>query len=524
MNKIFAFSVLGMLAFACKKEKTSWDSAHLIPIVNDTLKLNDLLGSNSPITADANNQAVLSIDNEILSLDPSSIFKIKDTSVIQTYALPVGSITVPPGTVFVNEVKEHVFNIPNVELKAARIKSGKILLKVENPVTTPVNFTVNLPGTSKNGVQFSQTFLAPAKTSNGNGIIEATIDLSEYYLNMTGSTGGSFNKLQTVMIVGTDPNGIPVNLSPTNVVKFTATLKDTVPDYARGYFGQINILRSETISLPQLNNVVGGSLSLNEAKVEIEINNEFKIPASIKLNLLSNTNYSGTSVAATGSNINNDFNLNPATGSWNTLTPAALTILFDEVNSNIPQYIGNLGSSMQVGYNLKINPWGNISGGWNEIFPNTKLKVRIKTSIPLALNFNDVALRDTFAFNLKSDTEKSYISSGRLILRAKNAFPFASNVVLRLLGKDGAQSVVLQPSQAITSGLFGILNPALNVAIAKSENYYVLPESVLLKLQDFDKIEMTATVTSGNSLNNPIHINSFLGIQLFADIIYKTKF
>ena len=522
MKKLIPVYIIFALLLSCKKEKTSWNSNHLIPLVNDTLALVNIFKDNS-FTSNVAGDATLAIDRELISLDPLELIAIPDTSVVQKYAIALNSLSLPPGFEFVNEAKEHVIAIDDVELKRIRVKTGLVIFRVENPVATPTTFTVQLPGVTYNGVTVSKVIQAPAKTSSGPGIVESQIDLSGYYMDLTGATGGSFNRIRSVMSVKTDPAGPSVTITKYDSTVFRAKLINLKPDYARGYFGMQTFSDTTIVNVEGLSNVVGGTLALSQADIGFTITNGFKLPFTMRLINLSNTNNLASTVNLSGTNVNTDIDVNEASGSWSTLVASVLNVNFNQTNSNLVPFLNNLGSNLKVGYKLKINPWGNISGGWNEIFPTSLFKVRLNTNIPLTFDINNLKLRDTFAINLKENTDKSYISAGKFVLKSKNGFPLSLNIVLRALNKNGVDHISIQPTQIIQSGLTGVLNTSLGISIANGTSEYIMPESLLLHLDDYSKIEVTATVSSGSVVTTTLNINSFIGIQLFADFTLKTK-
>ena len=299
MKKLIPVYIIFALLLSCKKEKTSWNSNHLIPLVNDTLALVNIFKDNS-FTSNVAGDATLAIDRELISLDPLELIAIPDTSVVQKYAIALNSLSVPPGFEFVNEAKEHVIAIDDVELKRIRVKTGLVIFRVENPVATPTTFTVQLPGVTYNGVTVSKVIQAPAKTSSGPGIVESQIDLSGYYMDLTGATGGSFNRIRSVMSVKTDPAGPSVTITKYDSTVFRAKLINLKPDYARGYFGMQTFSDTTIVNVEGLSNVVGGTLALSQADIGFTITNGFKLPFTMRLINLSNTNNLASTVNLSG--------------------------------------------------------------------------------------------------------------------------------------------------------------------------------------------------------------------------------
>ena len=231
-------------------------------------------------------------------------------------------------------------------------------------------------------------------------------------------------------------------------------------------------------------------------------------------------------MALSGSNIGTPFYLDPATGSWNTLSNSTESIIFNNVNSNVEAYLENLGNMHSVGYKIELNPWGNTSGGWNEIFPSSRLKVKLKAQMPLAIGADGLTLRDTFDFDVKQDLEKSYVESGILVLNASNAFPFSTNVKLYLLDEAGLTLHIIDGSSTIASSLYGSVDPKDGMKKTNSEVNFVLSEAILNDLALVKKIAVQAefnTPDPSSSSNQQVSIpvGAFLGVKLKAKLNFK---
>ena len=171
-------------------------------------------------------------------------------------------------------------------------------------------------------------------------------------------------------------------------------------DYARGYFGNKVISDTTETTIDFLTHLTSGLIDLSSANLSFSISNGFKIPAKGTLTVISNENSTGDVVPLTASSLNlfqfgEAFNIDPATGGWTDLSSSIKTINFNELNSNVETYLENLGAKQKIGYSIQLNPWGNTSGGWNEIFPNSHLKVSIDASLPLLIGADGLTIRDT---------------------------------------------------------------------------------------------------------------------------------
>ena len=182
---IFFCSLSLLLATSCRKEKTSWDTDWVVPIVNDTLSLKNLV-NDSTLAVDVNSFYTVDLSRTILNIGLADILTIPDTVINQVFSLTSGTLNVPPGFNIVNQIEEHTINIPSMELKKIHVSNGIIKVKVFNPLATIAFFTVKLPGVTKDGIEFSQNYAAPPGTIANPGVANATLDISDYWIDLTG--------------------------------------------------------------------------------------------------------------------------------------------------------------------------------------------------------------------------------------------------------------------------------------------------------------------------------------------------
>lgn len=519
---------LGMLLlFSCRKEKASWNSAWSVPLVSDTLDLRNLV-ADSILSVDASNYYQLEINRNILDLSLADYVAIPDTLIVQKYAISA-SLNIGPGMSFVNNVQDHHFDLKETQLKKARISSGKIRIEVQNPVETGTIFTVELPGVTQNNQAIQRTFQAPAGTNQLPGKVSQELDLSGYYIDLRGSNGGGYNLLQSRMSVQTDPNGGSVYINNQDSMKFIVRMEDIKLDYARGYFGNLIVSDTADLQVEFLQKITDGQLDLPYTDIAFSIRNSIKVGARATLTTLSNINENTNhSVDMSHAQIGTPFTIEPASGSWNSLLETMRAIVFTSGNSNIEAFAENLGSEQKLGYQIELNPWGNVSGGWDEFFPGSRLQVRMKAHMPLGASLTNLTIQDTFALDLKQDTDKSHILSGLLKLRVSNAFPLQAHVQLFLLNKDNQLVDVISSPSEITSSVYGLeLYNALQVS--KSELSFNLPESTLSHISDVSKVVVRAVLNTPNPSNGMsqqvlIPEGAFMAIKLGSSFQLENRF
>lgn len=534
MKNYLIIGLVAFLAFACKKEPTVWSTDWNTPLINDTLFINDLV-NDSTIQEDPGGFYHLGLNRTLYQMGINDIVKIDDTTIIETFTLSVPSITIAPGFSFVNSTEEHELLLGDIQLRKVILQKGVIDFVVKNPVETKTIFTVQLPGVEKDGIPFVYTFEAPPATGIGPGVTSQTLDLSGYEVDLRGVAGISFNKLQSNITVVTDPLGPSVTMTSSDVTIVEATFRDVLIDYAKGYFKYefSDTVPSAVEALSWFNGYVeeldiyhSGVLDLPNASISFKVENGLKLGAEGLLTYLRGANSSGTQVTLSNAQIGSSFNIDPATGSWNTLTPSVKTLTFNSTNSNVVPFLENLPSHFELGYKVELNPWGNISGGWDEIFPNSRLKLNLMVDMPLMVGMDNLALRDTFNLKIEQNTNNTHIESGKFILDLDNAFPISGNVDLILLDANNNMLQTISGSAIAQSGQFGQYNATLDLFHAKSTVEFELSEQAISSLGDIEKaiihVKMNTTnPVSGNSQQMMIPVGAYLGVKLRAE--FKTK-
>lgn len=517
--------ILFLTLVACKKKDTTWNTDWVAPAVNDTLRLTSLF-NDSTLVAGASNSINVDLTRTLLSIGLSDFLSIPDTTIKQNFNPQVNLSNVPPGYQFVNSIEEHEMSLEPVLLKKIHVSQGGILVKVSNPIGTKAFFTIQLPGITQNGIVFEKNYAVEAGTILNPGIAEEFLDISSYDIDLRGEQGLDYNLIQSKLIIKTDPSGPAISISTSNVFRFEATFSNLKIDYAKGYFGNQIFEEVSTFNVPYFNNITEGSITLPNTSLQIIIENGMKLSLKGKITQATNTNVNGTTVNLSSNQISNDFYVSPATGAWNTLTSTFQQLNFDENNSNIKNYLENLGTSHQIGYRLQLNPWGNVSGGNDEIFPFSKIKLKVKAQLPLSLSANGLTLKDTFNLDLEQDNAKTHIESGTIAMKATNAFPFSCDAVLYLMDSSNVILHTVIANAQISSALLGALDNADGLYKKKSDVDFVLSDAILKDINKIKKVVVevrfdTPNPNTGLSEMQSIPLGAFLAVKLNAKLNTK---
>lgn len=512
------------LVSSCKKD-TSWNSAWVVPLVNDTLDISKFVNDS---TIEVNNgYYYLNLKRNLYNFSLTDIVTIPDTTIDRTTSLAIQSLNVNPGFQFYNTIEEHTLNLQDLQLKLIQLNGGAIDFELTNPVGTGIYITIELPGVTKNGVVLSKTFFIQAGSQSNPGSINETIQLQDYQIDLTGQNGTSYNLLQSRVRIKSDPNGVPVTVTSNHVFNIKAKFRDVKLYYARGYFGSRTLQDTTTFHLNALNSVVGGAIDIQNTSVKLILENGIKIDGSGTIHFLKNTNSQGNTVSLSGPGVGTTFSIDQPTGSFSSLQPSIREFLFNSGNSNVEQFIENLGTANDIGYKININPWGNTSGGWNEVYPQSRLRLAVEAQMPLSIKMDALTIRDTFDLKLEQNKDKSHVESGVLQLDLDNAFPFTGQLKLLFLDENGAVVEMVNGTQPIASSLYGQPN-SQGLKHNKSSVEIPLNADVVDKLNTIKKIIVEAVfdtpdpMTSYNQMVS-IPADAYLGIKAKAKFQLKMK-
>lgn len=524
---IFSILVVGILSTfitSCKKE-TMWTPDWVLPLVNDTLDIRKFV--NDSTLEESSGFYALNLKRTIYDMKLSEFVAIPDTIIERSMSLSSSGLTVNPGFEFYNSIEEHELNLQDLELKLVQLSGGFLDFEIDNPIGTGVYITVELPGVQKNNQQLSETFFIEAGSNSTPSTISETIDLTGYTIDLRGQDGTLFNLLQSRVKIKTDPNGVTVTVNSSNVFNVRSKFRDISLYYARGYFGSRAIEDVANFNIDALNSVIGGSIDIQNTSVKMIIENGIKIDASGVIQSLKNTNNQGNSVNLSGSGIGNSFSIDQPTGSFSTLQPSYKEILFTSGNSNIEAFIENLGVKNEIAYKININPWGNSTGGWNEVFPQSRLNLKVEAQMPLSIQMDALTVRDTFDIDIQQNRDKSHIESGILSLDLDNGFPFSGR--LKLLFLDDAGNVVetIDGSATVLSSLYGSPNQN-GLMHNKSTVELPLNSQIIEKINTVKSVVVEAVfdtpdpLTSSNQMVG-VPVDAYLGIKMKAKFKLKVK-
>jgi hypothetical protein len=435
---VVGFSVLSFIS--CKKEATNWDVDMLIPLINADLSIKNLVKEeNIALEDDSTLKFVLS--NTLFEFNPLELAKIPDTTIIESFTLPVpGSISLNPGNLVFTSTTNNNFGSAGATLRLVYLREGKSEIKLTSNVLGRLRVKYTLPKVTKDGVPFVAEQIVPAATTGQTVTINRTLDLSGFKFDLTGLNGQSANNFNAIIeIFVSEDAGGPVQIGAGNAVSVENTLKGVIPQYAQGYFGSQKISEgADTTKFDIFKSIIDGTLDLERVRLNFVVKNGVGVDGSIRINELKGINTkSGNSVSLNHAIVGNTFNINRAVDRLyypEKVIPSVRSFIINEQNSNVLNFIQLFPDELIYNIDITTNPLGNISGGNDFLEIENGLSVNLDAEIPLNFYANNLTFLDTLEIDFKENLDD--VKNIELTLLAKNKLPLSAKLQVYMVDID----------------------------------------------------------------------------------------
>lgn len=506
--------------FSCRKgtDKPSWDTEILAPLITSTFDINNIL-PDSILHENPDSSLEIVYQKSLYNFDVGNSFTIPDTGISKSYGLP-NSYVFSPGQVFPPLTNpETNFQLPGVELKTFIVKSGKLVLKIENKVREVINFVYTIPCATLNGVPFSINADVPARKGNTPGIYSKEYDLTKYTIDLTGPTGSKVNTIySTIQISISSAAADTVLITPDDVMILNNTFSQIIPSYAKGYLGQNVMEVPSTQTDLTFFDRISGNVKLETVKFGVSLDNYIGVDVRAILKSLKaiNTHTNKTVSLVTS---NPSINISRASDNGSVVIPSHAYFPLTSGNSNIKELIETIPNKMEYQLKVTMNPMGNISGSNDFIYTDKLLNGFLELRVPLSFIANNLTLTNVLNFPIASGDNR-HINNGVLTLFANNGFPFDATIQLYTLNDEGL----------VTDSLIGANNTILQAPVdtqlkvtSKRLTKLTLPVSTE-KMQLLYNTRKVKFIAKFNTASQPQYIKIYdkytLDIKLVGDFNY----
>ncbi|MCH8331835.1 MAG: hypothetical protein IH946_10745, partial [Bacteroidetes bacterium] len=249
--------------------------------------------------------------------------------------------------------------------------------------------------------------LPDAKDGNGDAFREdlnlgapQSFDLAGYEFDL-GNSGVSNGIIFNMYI---SSNGQEVQFSSSDKIEPVIVIKDMVLEYIEGYLGQQQFsIDADTINIAIFKNLVTGSVTFANPKIEIIVRNGFGIPIQLDFKTFDAIPHPTLGMGPIPLTFTTNPPEIPVTFNHPSLEQvgelASTTITLDNSTSNLVYFIEL--SPIAVIYEIDVtaNPGMDTTDLTNFITDSSYFEVDINVELPLDLRINNLTIQDTFDIN-----------------------------------------------------------------------------------------------------------------------------
>ncbi|MFT4678983.1 MAG: hypothetical protein ACI84C_001289 [Flavobacteriales bacterium] len=516
MNKGFAILCLLTLLFGCKRENpTSWSTQELIPLAHGTLNLGNLV-PDSLLSSDDTGLLHFYLDESLTDFNLDSLVQIPDTNIHRSFTsgLSGGPFEIPQGTSVLDQEDQNVFAVSEAELKEVLLKGGMLEYTMYNHMNGQLVMDYSIPGAVKNGEPVAFTEVLPPGSGANPSVVQGTIDLTDYRIDFSGPTGTSSNTLVSIFNATVDPNGPgAASIFGDDSLVLDVKFVQAAVHYGKGYFGHHNIEVRDTADFTLLNSLAGGSLTLGEVDLSLEIVNKVGADAQIQINgIKGNNTFNDNLETLDNVSLADQINITRAFDNNGTVEPTYYSIALDENNSNIPVFLSNMPNQLIMDVDIEVNPLGNVAANNDFIYTDQPLEARLVADIPLCVRLENLKIRDT----LDIENSLDFVAHGKLFLYVKNSFPFAATVSAEVIDAEGNSVATLASEESMASGFYD--GASMQSDLVESTLELTFAEGVINNITDTNRIVITVVFDSYGDEVVKLTAANELEISIVADL------
>lgn len=521
--KQVAFIVLSSTIFwlgSCSIDKDlakpSISPDYYFPLVYGDLSLQNLVADTSFIQTDPTGYLKVGFKDTVDVLGPNDLAQA--LQIFQTVDIPqpLDFANIGGGNEQLTTDFEYNFlaQVSLSNLRTAAFDNIKFKLVFKNAKTFPLSgLDVKIPGLISSTGAFSTGIInVPASTTSDFETQE--FNLSDVVWDLTGKNNDTSSMVYMQMTSASPiqgPTGGPATVSII-ITSYDAKYWLGGSPILAQILSNIPVTTSNTKVVPTTTyrNIKSGSLSISGINVGLNFQSTMGLPLGMKF------------VLGSFSGVDNNYiemdtlrvNVNKATLVNGMPTVKDNLTSINESNSNLSAVLTNFPSTMKVGAgggaDFSTDPLGLF------VHDSSKLKLLVDATIPLAVNLNNLTLRDTLDFALGEDLDNEQVSldTGSLEFTINNYFPYGFNFTINAL--DATDAFVDQVAIiAITEASIPSGQEKVQVPVRSNFNITITP-TLFENLKRSTKLEVRAVLNTPAGASPKIFTDYKLGFSTKA--------
>jgi len=400
------------------------NSGILAPLAYGSLSFDDIISefdNSGFLSEDADGLLFLTYADSLISFVANDLLEIPEQDFFQFFIQT--DFGFPPGwtadTVDIEQNFPFTF-ANNEELDSMILNEGDLIFDISSEFQHTGQIIMTFPNITLSGIPLVRTIIMDDPSGNFSANVVEPIDGYTIHLNDSTGTDTLFLPVNFRVIINNSGNPDP---APTDSIKVVAQISALVFESIFGYIGDYEML-SETgeMDLGFFDSPLEGYIEFEEPIINLNIENSYGVPAAITLKEFKGYNNDGDSIDLDfGADDSLVFRYSyPKLSDYfasDILKDTTVTI--DKDNSNLPEYLAFMPSSMKYNMSAKSNPDG--IGPYNFVTDDSEINVGFEFVLPLYFKADSFALTDTIDFELFKDAD--FIEKVTVMLEVTNGLP-----------------------------------------------------------------------------------------------------
>ena len=489
-----------------KIKETNWNPELAVPLAYSSMSINDLMKTESDsgiLIIGSDNFCTLVYSERALEIKANEMFSIPNQQ--NNYAIQLNDSIATAlnhaGAVTFTSSQLMDFSMSQAMLLYSLVlKAGQLDIDITSSVPADITLTFTIPGSSKNGIPFSQS-----TQLNFAGALPvqaaASSDMSGYKMDMTNG-GTSHNQVRVNYTVSITPTGTAISANDKITIKADFTGNKFQKIF--GYAGQQTLLTpQDTLPISIFNSQQGlGSFTIANPEIKFDFKNSFGFPVHARVAQMTGLNGNLTSLVVANGIPDPLPVVSPTVNQVGQTMTGTFTM--DNSNSNVNAMIANQPKYLISQVENMTNPNGNT--GQNFILDTSKFVVDMEVKLPLYGTANNFVLNDTVNFTYSN---LQNIESLMIRTTLENGFPFDTKFQVYFTDNtfNILDSLVYSDPLLMPSANIDAVSGKVTGSVVKTTDH-TLDRDRILKIMNSEKLILRAAITSANNGNTNVKIYS----------------
>lgn len=438
------FLMVTFVSIGCRKklELANWEVDAVAPLAYGSVNFSDY-APEKYFTTSQDQLLNLVLSDTLLNLGLDTLIGIPDTTITESFALPI-QIQAVPGFVFYQDTKTSRYEIKDVKLTFAEVRESELLIKLKNTIDHPVLFSYSI----LNAVNPQGDTFYVEERVEANSALDTVYDMNGYLLDLRGLDGNEYNTVVSNFSAMIHPSVPDASVTIAAGSQFTIenTVKNVIPEYVQGYFGQHNVLFNESTAIDFLDEFPFQSLNITDFDVTMTIDNGMGVDMKLRMEQIGAENTaSGNAASLSHALIGSDQQFTRALQLYAPDDPVKhirKQFKFNAGNSNLDELLEVRPDVLNSNLALEVNPLGNVTYNNDFVYYGHNLTAWMDLRIPLVIGLKGLELSDTVAFKYDASEEGGpldRVNYGTLRCIMDNGYPFEAGLQFYLQDTTGTE-------------------------------------------------------------------------------------